>query len=79
MKYSKLSNKSFTAYPNSVRVVLRCYTYSVVRIHLASSCIGRYLSSLGLLGICFWRKVREERIWAEYMREKWGWWFTFGH
>ncbi len=20
-----------------------------------------------LLGICFWRKVREERIWAEYM------------
>ena len=23
-----------------------------------------------LLGICFWRKVREERIWAEYMGEK---------
>ena len=27
----------------------------------------------GLLGICFWRKVREERIWAEYMGEKGGW------
>ena len=25
-----------------------------------------------LLGICFWRKVREERIWAEYMGEKGG-------
>ena len=26
-----------------------------------------------LLGICFWRKVREERIWAEYMGVKGGW------
>ena len=26
-----------------------------------------------LLGICFWRKVREERIWAEYIGEKGGW------
>ena len=26
-----------------------------------------------LLGICFWRKVREERVWAEYMGEKGGW------
>jgi len=25
-----------------------------------------------LLGICFWRKVREERVWAEYMGEKGG-------
>jgi hypothetical protein len=25
-----------------------------------------------LLGICFWRKVREERIWAEYIGEKGG-------
>ena len=25
-----------------------------------------------LLGICFWRKVREERIWAEYMGVKGG-------
>jgi hypothetical protein len=26
-----------------------------------------------LLGIYFWRKVREERIWAKYMGEKGGW------
>ena len=25
-----------------------------------------------LLGICFWREVREERVWAEYMWEKGG-------
>ena len=25
-----------------------------------------------MLGICFLRKVREERIWAEYMGEKGG-------
>ena len=28
--------------------------------------------SPSLLGICFWRKVREERVWAEYMGEKGG-------
>ena len=29
-------------------------------------------STVRLLGICFWRKGREERIWAEYMGEKGG-------
>ena len=32
-------------------------------------CLG---SGYLLLGICFWRKVREEGIWAEYMGEKGG-------
>ena len=26
-----------------------------------------------LLGICFWRKGREERNWVEFMGEKGGW------
>ena len=25
-----------------------------------------------LLGICFWRKVREERVWTEFIGEKGG-------
>jgi hypothetical protein len=29
----------------------------------------------GLLGICFWRKVREERVWTEFIGEKGGWSF----
>ena len=31
-----------------------------------------------LLGVCFWRKVREERVWAEFMGEKGGWWSDHG-
>ena len=38
-----------------------------------AGCMGIDALRLGLLGICFWRKVREERIWAEYMGEKGGW------
>ena len=30
-------------------------------------------SGRSLLGICFWRKVREERVGAEYMAGKGGW------
>ena len=31
---------------------------------------GKVRFSLGLLGICFWRKVREERVWTELMGKK---------
>ena len=29
----------------------------------------KFRNSSRLLGICFWRKVREKRIWAEYMTD----------
>ena len=53
-------------------LVFLIYWFVLGRMRKAQNGFLVIASYVFLLGIFFWRKVREERIWAEYMGEKGG-------
>ena len=57
--------------PDKERTIIRCSEDSGLRNAVNPKTFGQFGL---LLGICFWREVREERVWAEYMGEKGGCW-----